>query len=277
MKRTLTTSFALLILAASGLASAGPEKTEKTEKDVLKGPKVVSTDTSDSATKDSMTSTDKQMDPAEELKKNPILFREYISALKGSKNKNDALQITDQQQEQIAAIMKDHRQAMADFQEANRDQIREMRDRMQAENNRAQKESSENKPAIEKSKDKDAQDDKQADRPARQAPNDRNMQAREKLRAYIDNAPPNKEAISKLKQVLNPEQFSAVDNHVLAMRARVQENANRPTRARPGAEDGSDEARPARRRMNPDEAQPTGDKEARNRKGARGDRPEKDD
>lgn len=254
MKRTMTASFALMILAASGLAHAEPEKTETTEKDVLKGPKVVTTDTSTSTNQDSMTSSDKQaedqMDPEVELKKNPVIFREYITALRAAKNNTD-LDITDSQQEQIAAIMKDHRQAMADFQEANRDQIRQMRDRMQAAGDRSNKEST---------------DDKQS--------NDRNMEAREKLRAFIDNAAPNKEAISKLKQVLTPEQMTALDGNILKLRARVKEGANRPARARQGAEDGSDEARPARKRMNPDEAQPTGDRPARTRKG---DRPKPED
>lgn len=261
----LTASLALVIIAASGLASAAPEKKQKRDKDVLRGPDVTTTDrpTKHRDNMDTMDNTNPmtdRIDKADKQANRPIIYRDYLLALRQMKNSN-ALDLSRSQQEQVKKIAADHRQAMKDFQEQHRDKIKEMRAEMKAERE-AQKDARPDQSTIEP-----------ADRKAQAG--ERGAQAREKLRNFIDNAPANKEALSKLKQVLSTEQQTMLKAKVNEARARRAsqggENGQRPDRAKRERGDDSENARttgkrPAQQSINPDNVQRSNNKNTKKSK-----------
>ncbi len=261
----LTASLALVIIAASGIAGAAPEKKQKRDKDVLRGPDVTTTDrpakhrdkmdTMDNA--DPMTD---RIDKSDKQARLPIIYRDYLLALRQMKNSN-ALELTQSQQEQVKNIATDHRQAMKDFQEQHRDKIKAMREEMRAARD-AQR---------------DARPDQSAIEPADRKPqaSDRGMQAREKLRSFIDNAPANRDALSKLKQVLSAEQQTMLKAKVIEARAKKAANAGqsgqRQDRARRERGDDSEKTSPSGKRttrqsIDPDKVERSGNKNAKRSK-----------
>ncbi len=275
MQRTLTASLALLIISASGLAAAGPEKKEKRDKDVLRGPEVTQTTTTTTTDRpsDSMKDRPDRSDrPGKADRKgkgqanHPITFRDYQLAIRQLKNKRaaQALNLTDDQQAQIRTIFQEHRQAMQAFLEEHKDKIAEMRQRIKQGKADQQK----GRSAIEPANKGNKQGNKQGNRAS---------QAREKLSNFISNAPANKEALAKLEKVLTPAQFDALKSHIKSTRAKRanrpgQSPRNKAQRDQRGNQGGAQEKqdrtqtdRPNthRRKMNRDRVTNTGKKDAR--------------
>jgi Spy/CpxP family protein refolding chaperone len=209
--RTIATSFALVLIASAGLAGASPEKKQHRDPDVLRGPKVTDTTTSQKK-HDSMTKQVEQVD--RQNKQNhqrkgkdakgkpgadrPIQFRDYVFALRGIKSRNAniaGLDLSDAQKDQIKMILEEQRQAMRTFHEQNKDRMKELRERVKN--------------------------------------GDRADEAREKLRDFANNAGPTRDALAKLKQVLSPEQQSTLKSHIKSARKQRAENAQRPNQDRP--------------------------------------------
>ncbi len=219
LQRTINASLVLVLIAASGLAIAAPEKTKR-NKDILKGPSVTST-TQSSKTNDSMEpmDSDQQMqDRVTKQDKRPVGLREYMMILRQQRGQQTAnkLGLSEDQQSQIKAIIEEHRQAIKAFQEEHLEQIMVMRDKI--------KEARKNQQA-DRSKNINTADEKPQ-------PNPQAEQARKKIRDFIDSAPANKAAFSKIKAVLTPEQQQMVKAKVHEMRAKRTDNAQRPGQAR---------------------------------------------
>jgi len=201
--RTIAASFALVLIASAGLAGASPEKKQHRDPDVLRGPKVTDTTTSQKK-HDSMTKQVEQVDRQNKQSHQrkgkdakgkpgadrPIQFRDYVLALRGIKSRNAniaGLDLSDAQKDQIKIILEEQRQAMRTFHEQNKDRMKELRERVKN--------------------------------------GDRADEAREKLRDFANNAGPTRDAMAKLKQVLRPEQQTALKSHIKATR---QKRAQRP-------------------------------------------------
>lgn len=268
MQRTLTASLALLIISASGLAAAGPEKKEKRDKDVLRGPEVTQTTTSQpdrpaDSMKDQADRPGKANQKGKDRANHPITFRDYQLAIRQLNNKRaaQALNLTDDQQAQIRTIAQEHRQAMQAFLEEHKEKVAAMRQRIKQSKAEQQK----GRSAIESA-------NKQTSRQG-----DRASQARQKLRNFIDNAPANKEALAKLEKVLTPTQFDALKSHIKSARAKRANRPDQPQRDKGqsdqrgnqgGAQEKQDRTRTDRpsthrRKMNRDRVNNTGKKDAR--------------
>ncbi len=284
IQHTLTVSLALLIISASGLAAAGPEKKEKRNKDILRGPEVTQTTPTDRPG-DSMTDRSDRSDrpgkadrKGKDRAKHPITFRDYQLAIRQLSNKRaaQALNITDDQQAQIRTIVQEHRQAMQAFLEEHKDKIAKMRQIIKQ--SQGQQGSSAKDPSSALEPANNAQQGK-GQKSNKQTP--RTIQAREKLRNFIDSAPPNKEAIAKLHKVLTPDQLDAIKSHIKSTRAK---RANRPDQSQRsrgrsdqrkeqrkdqgGAQEEQDRTRTDRpnthrREVNPDRVTNTGNKNTR--------------
>jgi hypothetical protein len=209
-------SLAALVAASSSLALAAPDKKEKKEKDLLRGPKVTTTDSSSNSKNSMMNQSEKS--PAQKGAKNgdqqkarPISFRDYQGALRALSRSADgnSMGLTDSQSEQIKSIMADHREAMKAFQEEHKDTIATMRQQMKDIAEQRKKESATRDSAMEAS-------DKSEEKAQRDA---RARQIQSKLRNFIDNAPPNKESLNKLKQVLSADQATMLNAEVKKIRA----------------------------------------------------------
>ena len=274
MHRTITTSLAFLIISASGIAIAGPESKEHKDKDLLKGPAVVNNDT----TTRNNRPMDSRMDPETDSMKDkdhrapPPMYRDYLFALRQmTRGQDNPLNLTDAQHDQILTIMREHREAMKAFQEKNRDRMRQMRE--QAGNRKD--EMSQKKP------DEERQTIEQDHRPQR----DRVRQGDDKLRAFIDNAPPNKEALAKLKQVLTPEQMHTLKTHIRKLqRERRQRLIQRPDqrpdrveRPRRESELETDRQRTPRKRVDRDRVRDTSKENTQRSKRDKKDKPGSDD
>lgn len=309
LQSVITTSLAFLIISASGLAAAGPEKKDKSDKDVLRGPRVVTTSpnqpsNSRDAMNDKRDNSDK-MSTDDAQASRPIVFREYLGALRQLQGTGDTqtLSLTEDQKEQVRKIAQDHRQAMTAFQEANRDRIREMRESMRPDSPNQQKETQRQRPTIESQDQSNQRDKKQGDKQANKQENNqgnkqgrqqseqqrqRGAQMREKLRNFIDNAPANKEALTKLKAIISADQLAALDAHI--HKARAQRGANnqrpdqtQPRRARPGAAERQDESktetnrpRAPRRQIDRDQTENSGNKGSQRGKRSKNASPEQE-
>jgi len=306
LQAAINTSLAFLIISASGLAAAGPEKKDKSDKDILRGPNVVTTSPAEPGdSKDAMndksdrSSNSDQMARQNQQANRPILTREYFGALRQLSNsdKAESFNLTEDQQNQLRTIMADHREAMREFQEANRDRIRALREKAQAQSqpNQSQRDGSDivssdqreergqadrrsNRQGGERGQRANSQDNPQG------APqNNRAAQMREKIRNFMDNAPPNKEALSKMKQVLTVSQMEILKTQVHKSRAQRVTNTQRPGGAdrQRGPESESDRPNVQRRRINRDSVENSGDKESprgkRSRNGNQSDKPTADD
>jgi len=216
--RIITTSFALVLIASAGLAGASPEKKQHRDPDVLRGPKVTDTTTSQKK-HDSMTKRVEQVD--RQNKQNhqrkgkdekgkpgadrPILFRDYVFALRGIKSRNAniaGLDLSDAQKDQIRMILENQREAMRTFREQNKDQMQALRQRVRD--------------------------------------GDRADEAREKLRDFSDNAGPTRDALVRLKQVLTPEQQTTLKSHIKSARQKRAQKAQRPNQNQPALRPGNE-------------------------------------
>jgi hypothetical protein len=215
------------------MAIAEPDKEKTSKKDLLRGPDITapSHDLLTPVNPDSDSMMDNQM----EHPKKPLLLRDYFSALKHSNRSDlgDKLAITNSQREQIKHIISEHQAAMKVFQSEHAAEIREIREKMKA----AAKERRANKQS-----DTNERGDK-VDQPMR-----------DKLRKMIDNAPPNKQAVSKLKQVLSESQFELLTKSIHERRAkRNSQTAERQRNQR---------TRSAQKDMNSDTAERSAQKRA---------------
>jgi len=314
--RTLTTAFALLLIAGSGLAAAGPEKEKSKDKDLLRGPKVVNNDrTTNRVRKDSMQDQRKHQDSMKVSDKElnrPISVREILGAIRQlqSPKAEVALNLTDEQRNQISEINTELRTAMRKFQEEHKNEFQAMRQRARpgtppadgADKNRQR----DHKPVEPANRDRpqkgqraqrgqdaqNAQDRPDALSGQRPAQNDRAMKMREKLRDMIENSPPNKEALAKLRTVLTPEQFKLVRSHIHKTRAEIAPDGQRPGQMQRQRTDRQDDAqgrrrgndaedahpeRPARRRINADRVNNNGQRDAKNSKRTKDNKPPLDD
>ncbi len=227
IQRTLTASLALLIISASGLAAAGPEKKEKRNKDILRGPEVTQTTTSQpdrpaDSMKDQADRPGKANQKGKDRANHPITFRDYQLAIRQLTNKRaaQALNITDDQQAQIRTIVQEHRQAMQAFLEEHKDKIAKMRQIIKQSREQQGSPAKDPSSALEPANNAQQGKGQKSNKQTPQA-----IQAREKLRNFIDSAPPNKQAIAKLEKVLTPDQLDALKSHIQSTRAR---RANRP-------------------------------------------------
>ena len=239
-RSVFTASLALVIIAASGMASAAPEKNTKRDKDILRGPDVTSTTTNtQTTTSDSMKPNDSMQSTTDAQTNRPVIFREYLLALRQMRNAQSgkSLSLSQEQQEQIKGLVKDHREAMKQFNENHKEEIRAMRDEIKA----TQGDDKENRPnhqVIEKSNKADM-DSKRAN------------PAREKLRSFVDNAPPNRAAINRLKGILSSDQQSLLKAKIVEFRAKRSQGDRKPNQSRQGnrpQRDGNQADRPQRDR-----------------------------
>ena len=241
LQRTINASLVLVLIAASGLAIAAPEKTKR-NKDILKGPSVTST-TQSPRTNDSMEpmDSDQQMqDRVAKQDKRPVGLREYMMVLRQQRGQQAAnkLGLSEDQQSQIKAIIEEHKQAMKAFQEEHQEQIMALKDKIKEARKSQQANRSKNKNIN--TSDEKPQGNPRAD------------QAREKIRNFIDSAPANKAAFSKIKSVLTPGQQEMVKARVHQMRASRTQDAQRPGQAQRDKRQGDRQQtnRPARVRPN---------------------------
>jgi Spy/CpxP family protein refolding chaperone len=294
--RTLTTSFALLMISLSGLAAAGPDHKEKSkDKDLLRGPKVVDTNTTTQRHRKEMMQDQPDRQNAQRdanAKRDHALgFRDYILALRQLQNPNaqNVLNLTDAQRDQIKMIMQEQRTAMEAFKEEHQEQFKKMRE--QGRSTTDQKQPRGDRPAIES--DDQSKQGKRGNRNQKQLrenPNaqqrrpqgDRSMQARDKLRQFIENAPPNTNALAKIRQVLTQDQKDIIKAHIRKNRAERAQNGQRPNQAQRQRR-ANDNANPntdhptARRRMNNERVNNEGKRDAQRGKRTKGDKPPSDD
>ena len=223
----LNASLALVIVAASGLANAAPEKIEKRDKDVLRGPNV--TTTQPTKHRDSMDSMSDKMKSADKRASLPVTFRDYLAALRQLKG-SQSLELSKTQREQIKSIMKHHREAMEEFREQHEDLYEAVK-----KNGRKPLSSSAN------SKTKDGASTSEN---KKSGPDKATIQARKKLRQLVDNSPENAQAISNLMQILSPEQQSLLKKQVVVVRTKQAQRAQRPDQEKRQRPDNSENKRP---------------------------------
>jgi hypothetical protein len=267
-RQVITSSLAFLILSASGLAIAGPDDKSK-DKDLLKGPKVVhSAPADDDSTMDSMRDSSDAMDN-KAINAQPIAYREYLLVLRqlNSAQGGEPLFLSSTQQDQIKAIMAEQRTAMRAFQEENRPKMQELRKASQNAAPTREKRATDDQPVVESKEDKQRREkmDRKDDSTKGESKT-RTQKPVNKLREFIDKAPPNRTAISKIKEVLSEEQNDIVKSKI--MESRKQRMAPRDAEGRPDSAQGrrgldSEDAPGNRRRMNPDRANNDGERGAR--------------
>jgi len=231
MPQARTTSLILALALCSGMAIAEPDKEKTSKKDLLRGPDI----TAPSHDLTTPVAPDSMMDNQMEHPKKPLLLRDYFSALKHANRSElgDKLAITDSQREQIKHIISEHQTAMKVFQNEHAEEIKEIREKMKAaaKERRANMQSETNE-----------RGDK-VDQPMR-----------DKLRKMIDNAPPNKQAVSKLKKVLSEGQFELLSQSIHEYRAK---RSNQAAQREQGQR-----TRSARKDMNSDTAERSAKKRA---------------
>lgn len=224
LQRTINASLVLVLIAASGMAIAAPEKIKR-NKEILKGPSVTST-TQSPRTNDSMDSME-PMDSDQQMQnrvtkqdKRPVRLREYMMILRQQRGQQTAnkLGLSEDQQSQIKAIIEEHRQAMKAFQEEHREQIAALKNKIREARKNQQADRSKNKNIN--TADEKPQGNPRAD------------QAREKIRNFLDSAPANKAAFSKIKSVLTSEQQEMVKARARQLRASRTQDGQRPGQAR---------------------------------------------
>ena len=252
MTRTNTISMLLTLTATAGLAMAQPAKKQSDDNDLLRGPDVVQSDSAKDQPRE-LTEEERQAKMQEMFKEHPIEMREMTVTLRSLGNRRadrNTLNISQEQDDQLKAIMQKFREDMRQFQQDNMVKIREMRDAM---NKEARERREEAQKQAEKSDDpadamqEQGKDDAMSDRPA-----PREGEAARKLREFIASSPPSRNAIKSIKTVLSEEQFDMVQQHIFKTRMRIEQNRD----ARQGR-NGEDDARrgPARRGVDADDVQ----------------------
>jgi len=248
MPPTQTTSLMILLAAASGLAAAEPEKKESTDKDLLKGPRVV--DSSEPAQRDAGDAMSEEGMSRDAMKENggeeadkaertiPISFREYTVAIRqlARPQTETRLGLTQAQQEQVRDIIADHREMMREFLEEHRDQIQRLRQAISERAGQGKQRDGEGKGPLSEA-DRDEGDG------ADKGGADRAQHAQRKLRMLIDRAEPAKRSLERIRGVLSEDQRQVVEHRVKQMRQRLEQ---RRENAGEGRERGARRA-PARR------------------------------
>ncbi|MEX0877223.1 MAG: hypothetical protein WD114_07160 [Phycisphaerales bacterium] len=261
MKHSTPASLIVLLAAASGLAAAQPEKTDNSDNDLLRGPSVVDT-AEPTEERDAGDAMEAQGDERPAWARKPIVFREYIIILRQMSNarQGNPLAVSDEQQEKIDEILRDHRVAMRDFQQEHKDQLQRLRRAANSNRDRNNQPGQFGAPTTirdmeqqenEEGGDLGGVEDGQVD-------SSRAEKAREKLRAFIDNAPPSRESLEKLGAVLDDKQQELIKERIMQHRKRLHERAQEAGDDAEDGDDGAEDAvRPVRRqRMNRDRAQP---------------------
>jgi Spy/CpxP family protein refolding chaperone len=249
MKRMQPFTTIALIAATAGMAMAvtAPEKTKTDDKDMLHGPKVVTSTTTQSNDKDN--NVEPAMTMQGEHERTPVVMREIVTSIRilSSERAQAKLDLTDEQSEKIKAILLQYREDMRAFQEENREKMREMRDEANKQNRErraqdAEKDGNE-KEAVEERGER-------AQRGQREARAE--SPAAKKLRDFVDNNPASKKALKEIKSVLTPEQFKLVENQAHTMRQRAQQGR----RGQDAGEGDQNRRTPARERIqrNPSES-----------------------
>ncbi len=252
--RTLSASFAVLIIAASGLAGAAPEDKKSRNKELLRGPRVTHTNSTNSS-RDQM-DRDEPMQLRERATKHsgdkrelsqaaqdhPISVREYLGALRQLQRPDGegASSLSETQREDIRAIMSDHREATQKFMTENKEKIDKMRERAQ-----------------------EARKNAQADGEPTEEQREKARAFQEKMRSFMENTPANKEAMTKLKSVLSADQLATLEKQIKANRAKQaqgqrpnnrmgeRERPSRDMQGEPGMEkNATKRERPQRRQLN---------------------------
>tara|TARA_R110002072_G_scaffold42064_4_gene117489 strand:+ start:48061 stop:48897 length:837 start_codon:yes stop_codon:yes gene_type:complete len=247
--RTLSATFAVLIIAASGLAGAAPEDKKSRNKELLRGPRVTHTDSTNSS-RDQMdrdepmqlreratkrTGDKRELSQADQAR--PISVREYLGALRQLQRPNGegASSLSETQREDIRAIMSDHRDATQKFMEENKEKLESMRERAQEAR-------------------KNAQADGDAEPTEEQREKARAFQ--EKMRSFMENTPANKEAMTKIKAVLSADQLATLEKQIKENRSKQAQGQrpNRDMQGEPGMMERDGQAanreRPQRRQLN---------------------------
>jgi Spy/CpxP family protein refolding chaperone len=253
MKRAQSLSIIAMVIAASGLAIGAPEKTKENNKDMLRGPKVVTSTTTQSNDKDN--NVEPAMTMQGEHERTPVVMREIVTSIRilSSESAQAKLDLTDEQSEKIKAILQQYREDMRAFQEENREKMREMRDEANKQNRErraqdAEKDGNE-KEAVEERGERGERGER-TQRGQREARAE--SPAAKKLRDFVDNNPASKKALKEIKSVLTPEQFKLVENQAHTMRQRAQQGR----RGQDAGEGDQNRRTPARERIqrNPSES-----------------------
>lgn len=236
MKRNQTTSLMLLLAAAAGLAAAGPEEGDKQDKSLLKGPQVrqtaprqsnpALTDATEPAMND-MTSKPSKATPDDQggqnkdadadhpkaptLEQQPAMFREYVMAIRGLNDRqvDPAAALTDAQRRDLREIMMTNRTEIRQFQTDNREKLRALRQ------------------AAGLGADQRARSDAAQPGDPGLSP-EQAAKGREALRHFLETAPPNIEALAKIKRLLTDDQNKLVSEQIMVMRQRNLDKANEP-------------------------------------------------
>lgn len=247
MKRNQTLSMILMLTAASGMALAAPEKKQSDDKDLLRGPAVVDSTTTNKDS-DNWDSDDQMMKPqlSEEAASRPIVMRELVAAIRtlSSERSGNQLNLSPEQDSQLKVITEKFRTDMQAFQQENRDTIRELRDKVNAE-------AREQRAKMRKEREANAEKGEEDNAEERQAP--QQSEHARKLRELIENSPASKTAMASIKKVLSEEQMTLVKETIMKTRERGM--GNRAVRPGSESEDGMERETP-RRQIDGDRVRP---------------------
>ncbi len=241
MKRNQSLSMLLMLTAAAGLAIAEPEMKQTTDNDLLRGPIVTETNSPRTDKEDRP-----EIDVEAELMEHPMELREVTMALRllESDRTPESLGLTQEQRDEIKKITQQYREDIQAFQEANRAEIRKLRDEMNKEAKEMRERRQKERDAEDAMSDKGDKGDKPREKP-------QEGKAAQKLRVFMASAPAVKTAMGKFKSTLSEEQYELVKKHVVVARHRAQDRqANRGAdQERPGNRRGMDsrDARPERK------------------------------
>ena len=252
MKRMQPFTTIALIAATAGMAMAvtAPEKTKTDDKDMLRGPKVVTSTTTQSNDKEN--NDEPAMTMQGEHERPPVVMREIVTSIRmlSSERAEAKLDLTDEQSEKIKAILQQYREDMRAFQEENREKMREMRDEANKQNKERRAQNAEKDGNEKEAMEERGERGERAQRGQREARAE--SPAAKKLRDFVDNNPASKKALKEIKSVLTPEQFKLIENQAQTMRQRAQQGR----RAQDAGEGNQNRRAPARERIqrNPSES-----------------------
>lgn len=256
MKRNQTLSMLLMLTASAGLAIAQPAKKSTDDQDVLRGPAVNSTTSTNVDRKPEAVEDLSDEQVSERLKENPIEMRELTGVIR--RFAKDQLGLTREQNTQIKKILDTYREDLRAYQEENMDEIRVLRDRMRAEADAYRKKMQESEGG---NRSKQMQN-----RAAFES------ESAKKLRKMLAEAPPTKTAMKQIRNVLSDEQEVVMNRAVLKMRASMEERREAGNENR---RDGDNARRPARKGVDSDEMRPAQPRERNNQR--KKDKPGEDD
>lgn len=277
-KSKITTSLALLTIATAGLAHAEPEKRTSTDKDLLRGPDVTQTTKNRTNQTDSMTNKREQRTQGEREGKRaqrgpatgPVKLQEFQAAIRQLMNdkSEQELGLSGDQRKQIKAIITEQREAANTYREEHKEEFTKIREELKAEREamRANREGQSKEQMSE-----------QGTKERKQSP------AQEKMQEFLERSPANGKALEEIKAVLTTEQLTAVKARIETIRTKRANSQGRQrlrsTGQRPNDDarqertrDDSQTERPKgpkahRKKMNSDNARPSGNKEAKQQKG----------